>query len=98
TEIYTLSLHDALPIFGICLFLAVLSMACGTADGDRIVTCGADRLFPEYFHLIEGKRVALVANHSGVLADGTHLADALHQHPGVRSEEHTSELQSRENL
>lgn len=68
---------------GICLFLAVLSMACGTADGDHIVTCGADRLFPEYFHLIEGKRVALVANHSGVLADGTHLADALHQHPGV---------------
>lgn len=70
---------------GICLFLAVLSMACATADGDR-VTCGADRLFPEYFHLIEGKRVALVANHSGVLADGTHLADALHQHPGVTLE------------
>lgn len=45
------------------------------------VTVGADRLFSEYAHLIRGKRLALVANHSGRLADGTHLADALHAWP-----------------
>jgi uncharacterized protein YbbC (DUF1343 family) len=49
------------------------------------VTTGADRLFtPEYAPLVRGKRVALVANHSARLADGTHLADALVREPGVR--------------
>ena len=48
------------------------------------VTAGADRLFGEYAHLLRGKRVALVSNHSGRLADGTHLADALHRAPHVR--------------
>jgi len=45
------------------------------------VVCGADRLFSEYRHLIDGKRVALVANHSAVRSDGTHLADALANYP-----------------
>src|SRR5687768_9245135 len=45
------------------------------------VTVGADRLFPEFSHLIRGKRLALVSNHSGRLADDTHLADALHDYP-----------------
>jgi uncharacterized protein YbbC (DUF1343 family) len=44
------------------------------------VKVGADRLFTEYSHLLKGKRLALVSNHSGRLADGTHLADALHRH------------------
>ena len=43
---------------------------------------GADRLFTEYASLIRGKSVALVSNHSGRLADGTHLADALHAGAG----------------
>ncbi len=47
------------------------------------VVAGADRLFTEYAHLVRGKRVALVSNHSGRLADGTHLADALHRHPDL---------------
>ena len=45
------------------------------------VVVGADRLFGEFAHLIRGKRLALVSNHSGRLADGTHLADALHAYP-----------------
>ena len=42
-----------------------------------IVEVGADRLLTEYAALIRGKSIALVANHSARLADGTHLADAL---------------------
>ena len=45
------------------------------------VRVGADRLFTEYAHLIRGKNLALVSNHSGRLSDGTHLADALHSYP-----------------
>jgi uncharacterized protein YbbC (DUF1343 family) len=48
------------------------------------VVVGADRLLTEYAHLVRGKRLALVANHSARLADGTHLADALHRYPGAR--------------
>jgi uncharacterized protein YbbC (DUF1343 family) len=51
-----------------------------TAEPPRVVT-GADRLLGEFAHLIRGKRLALVSNHSGRLADGTHLADALHAWP-----------------
>jgi uncharacterized protein YbbC (DUF1343 family) len=48
------------------------------------VTVGADRLLTDFEHLIRGKRLALVSNHSGRLADGTHLADALHRYPHAR--------------
>lgn len=47
------------------------------------VKVGADRLFTEYEHLIRGKRLALVSNHSGRLSDGTHLADALYRYPNA---------------
>lgn len=61
--------------------LSVVSLVLALAAP---VTAGADRLFTEYAHLIRGKRVALVANHSARLADGTHLADALAQHAPTR--------------
>jgi uncharacterized protein YbbC (DUF1343 family) len=51
------------------------------APAPAAVVVGADRLFGEFAHLIRGKRLALVSNHSGRLADGTHLADALHAYP-----------------
>jgi uncharacterized protein YbbC (DUF1343 family) len=41
------------------------------------VKTGADLLFQRYFQLIDGKRVGLVTNHSALLSDGRHLADAL---------------------
>lgn len=47
------------------------------------VTVGADRLLSNEFHLISGKRVGLVTNHTGVLSSGKHLADALHDDPRV---------------
>jgi uncharacterized protein YbbC (DUF1343 family) len=40
----------------------------------------ADRLFSEYIHLIEGKRLALVSNHTGRLSNGKHIADMLHDY------------------
>lgn len=42
---------------------------------------GADLLLTENAHLIRGKRLALVSNHSGRLSDGRHLADVLHEWP-----------------
>ncbi|ARS34748.1 exo-beta-N-acetylmuramidase NamZ family protein [Pontibacter actiniarum] len=71
------------------LFLLLMLLCCGhtnfaAADTPR-VTIGAERLFtPDYLHLIKGKRVGLVTNHTGLLPDGRHLADVLHRHPDVK--------------
>ena len=43
----------------------------------RAVKTGADIILSSRFDLIKGKRVGLVCNHSAVLTNGTHLADAL---------------------
>lgn len=60
-------------------------VATADATGDRLrattITVGADRLLTDFAHLIRGKKLALVANHSARLADGTHLVDALHRYP-----------------
>jgi len=45
------------------------------------VKIGADRLFSEFSHLIKGKKLALVTNHTGRLSNGTHLADTLFNYP-----------------
>ncbi|HEX9107985.1 MAG TPA: DUF1343 domain-containing protein, partial [Longimicrobiales bacterium] len=66
------------------LALCALAFAPELAAQRARVVPGADRLFGEYARLIRGKRVALVANHSARLADGTHLADALARYPGVK--------------
>lgn len=48
------------------------------------VKVGADLLFEKHFHLIEGKRVGLVTNHSALLSNGKHLADALFEDKRTR--------------
>ncbi len=47
------------------------------------IKVGADRLLTEERSLIEGKRIGLVTNHSALLSDGRHLADALHKDPAM---------------
>lgn len=48
------------------------------------VKTGADLLLTEYLHLVAGKRVGLVTNHTGRLTNGIHLADALHANSSVK--------------
>src|SRR3712207_6934408 len=74
TEIYTLSLHDALPIYT----PTAQAVSAGTIRTTKILFVG---------HRGSGKTTEL-----SKLAE--ELADQFH----VRSEEHTSELQSRQYL
>lgn len=77
------------PLFPVLLVLSSLSLpgCSGPPAGSRPaseaggVVVGADRLLSDFSHLVQGKRVALVANHSGRLSDGTHLADVLFAYP-----------------
>jgi uncharacterized protein YbbC (DUF1343 family) len=58
-------------ILAICVvFVAIVSAQVKT---------GADLLFEKHFNLIQGKNVGLVTNHSALLSNGKHLADALHE-------------------
>ncbi len=43
------------------------------------IKTGADALYERKFKILVGKKVGLVTNHSAVLANGKHLADALHE-------------------
>ncbi len=45
---------------------------------------GIEVLLSDSLHLIRGKRVGLITNHSGVLRDGRSTIDALARAPGVR--------------
>jgi uncharacterized protein YbbC (DUF1343 family) len=66
------------------LGLASVSMSAGEPHRTPGVQVGADRLLSRFSHLLKGKRVALVSNHSGRLSDGSHLADALFNHKACR--------------
>src|SRR5690606_41244781 len=82
TETYTLSLHDALPIL---LMLLLLTGCATTAMNDSPSSSSTESRFPD--------------NPNEELAfDTENLEDIWFAGGCFRSEEHTSELQSRENL
>ena len=56
----------------------------GAAQGPRPFRPGIEVLLADSLHLIRGKRVGLITNHSGVLRDGRSSIDALAHAPGVR--------------
>src|SRR5690606_41280884 len=88
TAIYPLSLHDALPISGLGLAFATLRAAGAAADRGEAL---AQR--NEHMRAVLGFLRARIASARPVAFD-------IDADSGLarRSEEHTSELQSRENL
>src|SRR5437867_6669287 len=75
TEIYTLSLHDALPIYPPNLTYSICTV-------DSFCRSAEEQDFQEIYHL------ASVVGPAGVLPHAGRIVQM------VRSEEHTSELQS----
>ncbi len=61
------------------LLALVLVLLTARAFVSAQVKVGADLLFENHFHLIDGKRVGLVTNHSALLSNGKHLADVLYE-------------------
>lgn len=45
---------------------------------------GLEVLLRDSLHLVRGKRVGLITNHTAVTRDGRHAVDVLHRHPEVR--------------
>jgi predicted unusual protein kinase regulating ubiquinone biosynthesis (AarF/ABC1/UbiB family)/uncharacterized protein YbbC (DUF1343 family) len=57
-----------------------------TADGvaQERVRLGIEVLLSDSIHLVRGKRLGLITNHSGVLPDGRSSIDVLFRHPEVQ--------------
>ncbi|MCU7493167.1 MAG: DUF1343 domain-containing protein [Ignavibacteria bacterium] len=68
-------------IFFVLFFFLFGTLA--TAQTAKVKT-GDDLLFTKYFNLIKGKKIGLVTNHTGLLSDGRHIADALHENKDVK--------------
>lgn len=65
--------------------VVALTVATGAACAQNgPVRPGIEVLVTDSIHLIKGKRVGLITNHSGRARDGTSSIDILHKTPGVK--------------
>ena len=64
--------------------MAMLSVATGSIEAQNRVRLGIEVLLSDSIHLVRGKRVGLITNHTGVTPDGRSTIDLLHRTPGVR--------------
>ena len=55
----------------------------GAAGGAQATRPGIDVLLADSLHLVAGRRVGLVTNHTGISADGTPSIDLLYGHPEI---------------
>jgi len=63
-------------------FLSMLIAATVNAQDRPAVATGADCLVARHLHLLEGKRVGMIINHTSRLSSGEFLLDSL-QHAGI---------------
>src|SRR5207253_9184348 len=95
-NLYTLSLHDALPISNIGKYLAIvldgkiqsIAQISTRISGNGIIEGGAKGFAPE-----QAKNLVLTLRSGALPARTEYISELV-----VRSEEHTSELQSRGHL
>lgn len=78
-----LRIRSLLTIASFTLPAALQPQSTGGAGG-RPFRPGIEVLLTDSIHLVRGKRVGLITNHSGVLRDGRSSIDALAHAPGVR--------------
>lgn len=65
------------------ILIIILAVTLLSAQQKSAVKTGADLLFERHASLIKGKRVGLITNHTALLSNGMHLADALKKEPNV---------------
>jgi uncharacterized protein YbbC (DUF1343 family) len=68
------------------LLVAIVSLALAAAsvDAQGRVRLGVEVLLTDSIHLISGKRVGLITNHSGITPDGRSTIDLIHRAGNVR--------------
>jgi len=66
------------------IFFLLLCFSLVNAKPAKKIKVGADVLFESRTELIKGKRIGLITNHTAVLSNGKHLADALNEFGGTK--------------
>ncbi len=66
------------------IFFLFLCSTILFAKPTKKIKVGADVLFESRLELIKGKRVGLVTNHSAILSNGKHIADALNENKNTK--------------
>lgn len=64
--------------------MATVTHTVAPQSANHLFRPGIEVLLTDSLHLIQGKRVGLITNHSGLLRDGRSTIDALAHAPGVR--------------
>ena len=67
----------------ISIVLSLFLLVSTCIAGGKVVT-GDEVFVQKFLNLIEGKRVGIITNQSGVLRDGRHIVDVLSGIPGVK--------------
>src|SRR5690606_42028501 len=93
TEIYTLSLHDALPISDTGVFNNLKGEFFIPAAAGDVLLVAAEGYFADTVKVLNESTLILYLHRSSIWIKDVHVFGQK-----SRSEEHTSELQSRENL
>lgn len=65
-------------------WLVALALLPAPASAQQRVRLGIEVLLSDSLHLVRGKRVGLITNHTGVTPDGRSTIDLLFRAPGVR--------------
>jgi len=76
-----------MAISAFCAWVLAFGLSCSNRNPSaKKVLTGADLLIKKQLNLVRSRRIGLITNHSALLSDGTHLADALARQEGVRIE------------
>lgn len=63
--------------------LVIILLSCSTHNQDSPMKLGIDVLVESKLNLLQGKRVGVITNQTGVDSKGNHIIDLLYQAPGV---------------
>lgn len=72
---------DFLKISILILFCFILTVSCRLDK--REVKAGLDVLLEKHIDLLEGKKVGIITNQTGISSNGEHIVDILSRHPGI---------------
>jgi uncharacterized protein YbbC (DUF1343 family) len=76
--------HPPSPVTTLALIAPMHAAPPARPAEAQAVTPGLEVLLRDSLHLVRGKRVGLITNHTAVTRDGRSAIDLLHQHPDVR--------------
>lgn len=84
----TITFNDQTPMNVVIAAISLLLVACVPNPAPRVIAGGVlpgvEVLLRDSLHLLAGKRVGLITNHSGRDRAGTSTIDLLHRAPGVK--------------